>query len=77
MLIRHLPDDTIYRGKNNALNGLALVVANGFAWASFSGKNMYKEPDWPESLGDHTFMAYVEDHGEPGAGGASYSLSIP
>ena len=66
-MIRHLDDGTIFRVKSNALNGLALGEGDGFGWASFTGKNTYKEPDWEEPEGNHAFTAYVEDHSEPGA----------
>jgi len=41
LLIRHLPDGTIYRVKSNALYGLALGESPdpAFGWASFSGKS--------------------------------------
>jgi hypothetical protein len=68
VLIRHLPDGSIYRLKSNAINGLALgEVQNSFGWASFSGKTTYKAPGWLEPEGNYTFIAYVEDHGEPGS----------
>jgi hypothetical protein len=69
LLIRHMPDGTIYRVKSNALYGLALGEANdgeGYGWASFSGKSTYLEPGWPEPVGNHEFVAYVEDRNEPG-----------
>lgn len=37
LLIRHLPDGSIYRVKSNALYGLALSGPEAaFGWASFS-----------------------------------------
>ncbi len=72
LLIRHLSDGSVYRVKSNALYGLATgesADADGvFGWASFSGKATYKEPDWPDPIGSHQFIAYVEDHNEPGTG---------
>ena len=72
LLIRHLPDGTIYRVKSNALYGLALgEFEDGdetYGWASFSGKSTYLEPGWPEPIGNHNFIAYVEDRNEPGSG---------
>ena len=72
LLVRHLPDGTIYRVKSNALYGLALGErrADGetCGWASFSGKATYLEPGWPEPVGNHQFVAYVEDCDEPGTG---------
>jgi hypothetical protein len=68
VLIRHLDDGSIYRVKSNALDALALGDEGTFTWASFSGKVTYIEPGWPEPIGNHTFLVYVEDHGEPGAG---------
>jgi hypothetical protein len=68
LLIRHLADGTIYRVKSNALNGLALGDTGTFTWASFNGKATYLEPGWVEPVGNHQFLVYVEDHGEPGAG---------
>jgi hypothetical protein len=66
LLIRHMPDGTIYRVKSNALYGLALGTGNDFGWASFSGKATYLEPGWIEPIGNHEFVVYVEDLGEPG-----------
>jgi VCBS repeat-containing protein len=72
LLIRHLPDGSISRVKSNALYGMALGVAEGpdgmFGWASFSGKSTYLEPGWPEPVGNHEFVVYIEDHNEPGSG---------
>jgi VCBS repeat-containing protein len=72
LLIRHLPDGSIYRVKSNALYGLALGESGSgdeiFGWASFGGKSTYLEPDWPEPVGNHEFLAYVEDRNEPGTG---------
>jgi hypothetical protein len=67
VLIRHLPDGSIYRLKSNAIDGLALGEESSFGWASFSGKATYMEPGWLEAEGNYTFTAYVEDHGEPGS----------
>lgn len=73
LLIKHLPDGSIYRTKSNALYGLALgeeedECGENFGWASFSGKNTYLEPGWPEPEGNHEFKVYVEDHNEPVTG---------
>jgi hypothetical protein len=75
LLIRHLPDGSIYRVKSNALFGLALGGSN-FGWASFSGKNTYLEPGWEEPEGNHTFIVYVEDHGEPGTGADRFWIEV-
>lgn len=68
LLIRHLADGTKYRVKSNALYGLAIggdrKAGNG--WASFAGKATYLEPGWDDAMGNHEFVVYVEDHGEPG-----------
>jgi len=60
-----------YRVKSNALYGLALGESEDdgetFGWASFSGKSTYLELGWDdEPIGNHEFITYVEDHGEPG-----------
>ena len=68
LLIRHLEDGTKYRVKSNALYGLALGESEGMGWASFSGKATYLQPDWDDPKGNHEFVVYVEDQGEPGAG---------
>jgi uncharacterized protein YycO len=70
LLIRHLPDGSIYRVKSNALYGLALGESSdpAFGWASFSGKSTYLEPGWPEPEGNYEFLVYVEDRDEPGTG---------
>ena len=69
LLIRHMPDGSIYRLKSNSLFGLSIGEdddGSPFGWASFSGKATYREPGWPDPLGNYTFITYVEDHGEPG-----------
>ena len=70
LLVRHLQDGTIYRVKSNALYGLALGESEDdgetYGWASFSGKSTYLEPGWDEPIGNHEFITYVVDHGEPG-----------
>jgi VCBS repeat-containing protein len=68
LLIRHLEDGSIFRVKSNALYGLALGDGEGFGWATFSGKATYLEPGMPEPEGNHEFVLYVEDYGEPGSG---------
>jgi hypothetical protein len=68
LLIRHLPDGSIYRLKSNALEGLALGDEGTYGWATFSGKATYLGQGMIEAEGNHTFIAYVEDHGQPGAG---------
>jgi hypothetical protein len=76
LLIRHLPDGSIYRVKSNAMGGLALGEGSGFGWATFSGKATYLEPGWPEPKGKYTFIVYVEDHGEPGKGADRFWIEI-
>lgn len=70
LLVRHLQDGTIYRVKSNALYGLALGEfeddGETYGWASFSGKATYLEPGWDEPIGNHEFITYVEDRGQPG-----------
>jgi hypothetical protein len=72
LLIRHLDDGSILRIKSNALFGLAIgevINADSFGWASFSGKATFLDSSLAdEALGNYTFVVYVEDHGEPGAG---------
>jgi hypothetical protein len=80
LLIRHLADGSIYRVKSNALYGLSLGDSVGggepFGWASFTGKSTYKEPDWPEPIGNHDFVVYVEDRAEPGAGNDRFWIEV-
>jgi hypothetical protein len=76
LLIRHMSDGSIFRLKSNALNGLALGDTGIFTWATFSGKATYLEPGWPEPIGNHQFLVYVEDHGEPGAGADSFWIEV-
>jgi hypothetical protein len=66
LLIRHLPDDSIYRLKGNSIEGLSLGETSGFGWASFAGKTTYLEPGWIDPVGNYEFVVYVEDHGTPG-----------
>jgi hypothetical protein len=76
LLIRHLPDGSIFRVKSNALDGLALGDTGIFTWASFSGKATYLEPGWAEPIGNHQFLVYVEDHGEPGSGADRFWIEV-
>jgi len=70
LLIRHVGPDEKYRVKSNALYGLSLGESDdpAFGWASFSGKCTYKDKDWEDPEGNHGFLVYVEDYGEPGRG---------
>ncbi len=78
LLIRHMTDGSIYRVKSNALYGLALgeSTAPPFGWASFSGKCTYKDKDWEEPEGNHEFLVYVEDYGEPGRGVDQFWIEV-
>jgi hypothetical protein len=80
LLIRHLADGPgeSYRLKSNALYGLSLGETGepGFGWASFSGKCTYRDKDWQHSEGNHEFLVYVEDHGEPGAGADQFWIEL-
>ena len=76
LLIRHVADGSIYRVKSNALEGLSLGAEGSFGWASFSGKATYLEPGWPEPTGNHAFVAYVEDRGEPGANADRFWIEV-
>jgi len=78
LLIRHLPDGSNFRIKSNALFGLAIGdgINNGaFGWASFAGKCTYRDP-MVDPVGNHQFVTYVEDHGEPGAGVDRFWLQV-
>jgi hypothetical protein len=67
LLIRRLVDGSIYRVKSNAMYSLSIGELDGDdGWASFNGKATYLEPGWVEPIGNHEFIAYVEDHDEPG-----------
>jgi hypothetical protein len=47
-----------------------------FGWASFSGKCTYKDKDWAEPVGNHGFLVYVEDHGEPGRDADQFWIEV-
>jgi PKD repeat protein len=68
LFIRHLPDGAIYRMKSNAIEGLSIGDTGSFGWASFTGKGTYQEPGWPDPIGNHSFIFYVEDRNELGNG---------
>jgi len=81
LLVRHLTDGTIYRVKSNALEGLALGESQDpiYGWASFSGKATYKDPSYPEypnPVGNHSFIVYVEDWNEPGTGVDQFWIEV-
>lgn len=78
LLIRHLPDGTIYRMKSSALYGLSLGqdLTIPMGWASFSGKGTYLEPGWPEPVGNYEFLVYLEDRNEPGTGVDSFWIEV-
>jgi hypothetical protein len=77
LIIRHT-DSGNYRLKSNAMNGLSIGEAGdpAYRWASFLGKATYKEPDWEEAVGNHKFLAYVEDHQEPGKGADQFWIEV-
>lgn len=78
LVIRHLPDDSKFRVKSNALEALALGedASGPMRWATFTGKATYLEPGWEEPEGNHGFTVYVEDRGEPGAGADRFWLEV-
>jgi subtilisin family serine protease len=76
LMVRHLADGTRYRVKSNALYGLALGEGAGFDWATFNGKATYQEPGWAEPIGNHEFVVYVEDRGQPGAGADRFWIQV-
>ncbi len=76
LLIRHLPDGSKFRIKSNKLFGLAIGDEVGFGWASFAGKCSYRDPSMVDPEGNHKFVTYVEDHGEPGAGVDRFWLQV-
>jgi hypothetical protein len=78
LLIRHQADGSRYRLKSNALHGLALGDDSSvpMGWASFSGKATYLEPGCPEPIGNHVFLVYVEDRGEPGTGADRFWIEV-
>jgi PKD repeat protein len=78
LIIRHCSDGSIYRMKSNALYGLAVgeSLDPAFGWASFSGKGTYKDKEWLEPIGNYEFVAYVEDHNEPGTGHDQFWIEV-
>jgi hypothetical protein len=66
VVIRRTADGQRYRLKSNAISGLALGETDSGGWASFVGKATYLEPGMAEAEGNHQFVVYVEDNGEPG-----------
>jgi hypothetical protein len=78
LLIRHVAPAVKYRVKSNALHGLSLGESDdpAFGWASFSGKCTYKDKDWLEAEGNHEFLVYVEDHGEPGKDADQFWIEV-
>ena len=69
LLMRHTITGETYKVKSNALNGLSIGEgedgAGGYGWAAFSGKSTVREPGI-DTEGNHTFLIYIEDHGERG-----------
>jgi VCBS repeat-containing protein len=80
LLIRHLPDGSLYRVESNALYGLAVgqtTDASGtYGWASFSGKSTYLEPGWFEPIGNQQFVVAVTDRNEPGIGVDTFQIRM-
>lgn len=66
LVMRKLADGTKFRIKSNAMTALAIGQETDFGWAAFEGKCTYQDPSMPEPIGNHEFIAYVEDHGTPG-----------
>src|SRR5438128_1250531 len=58
LVIRHLPDGSIYRLKSNSLGALSIgqdtTVPMG--WASFTGKATYLQPGWSVPIGNYSFI---------------------
>jgi hypothetical protein len=75
LLICHFDDDSIYRMKSNALDGLALGDEGGVGWATFSGKATYQEPTMDYG-GNHHFFVYVEDGNDPGEGPDRFWINL-
>jgi hypothetical protein len=76
LVIRHFGDGTIARLKSNAIDGLAVGEGSDFGWASFTGRATFKARTWPEPIGNFHFLAYAEDHGEPGAGADRFWVQV-
>jgi hypothetical protein len=78
LLIRHVAPGENYGVKSNALYGLSLGKSTSpdFGWASFSGKCTYKDEDSVDPEGNHVFLVYVEDHGEPGQGVDQFWIEV-
>jgi hypothetical protein len=81
VVVSHRRDGSAYRIKSNAVDSLVVGEAEDpsgqrFGWALFGGKATYRGPGWPEPLGNHRFLVYVEDRGEPGAGSDRFWIEV-
>jgi hypothetical protein len=77
LVIQHMPNGSIYRLKSQDVKGLAIrSLANDGDWASFAGKATYLEPGWLEPVGNHRFIVYVEDHGQPDVGNDRFWIQV-
>jgi len=76
LVMKHLPDGTKYRVKSNAMIGLAVGDEIDFGWASFTGKCTFQDPTMVDPEGNYSFVAYVEDLGEPGTGADRIWLQV-
>jgi hypothetical protein len=77
VMVRHLPDGTIYRVKSNAVSGLSLSSPTKVGgWVSFNGKANYMDPTMSSWLGGYTFNMYAEDNNQPGTGIDKFWLQL-
>jgi len=80
LLIRHLPDGSIYRVKSNSVGGLSIGQGQDpnvpTGWASFTGKATYLQPGWADPVGNYSFIVYVEDRNQPGTGFDRFWLQV-
>ena len=53
-----------------------MTVSSAGRWATFAGKCTYRDPSMVEPEGNHEFVTYVEDHGEPGASVDRFWLQV-
>jgi len=66
LVIRHLEDGSSARYKATSIGALSVGDAGAFDWATFSGTGEFTAIGATDPAPNHDFLAYVEDHGEPG-----------
>lgn len=81
VMIRHMPDGSLYRLKSNSCSGLAITGNAGGhqGTVSFTGKatyNLITPSGGTTGGGNYSFSMYAEDNNEPGTGVDAFKMTL-